>query len=63
MKAYPYEEQMEEMVLDDERGIYWKIVFEENDGGRYYQKSLLHDNRWYVYIIDKISLIKDGYSV
>ena len=63
MEAYPYEEEMEEVVLDNERGSHWRMVFEDNEGGIDYYKYFLHDNRWYVYIGDKISLIKGGYSV
>ena len=39
------------------------MVFEENEGGRDYYKCLLHDDRWYVYISDKRSLIRFDYSV
>ena len=63
MEKYPYEEDMEEVVLDDERGSHWRTFSEENEGGRDYYKYLLHNNRWYVYISDKISSIKGGYSV
>ena len=36
MEKYPYEEDMEEVVLDDERGSRRRIVFGENEGGRDY---------------------------
>ena len=36
MKAYPHEEDMEEVVLDDERGSHWRMFFQENEGGRDY---------------------------
>ena len=35
----------------------------ENDRGVDKNKSLIHNNRWGVYFIEKISLIKGGYSV
>ena len=30
MKEYLYDEEMEEVLLDDERGSLWKMVFEDN---------------------------------
>ena len=63
MEAYPYYEKMEEVVLDDERGSHWRMVFEDNQVGRDYYKYLLYDNRWYVYISVIRSLIKGEYSV
>ena len=36
MEAYNYEEDIDEVIFDDERRIHWRMVFEENDGGRDY---------------------------
>ena len=30
MKEYLYDEEMEEVLLDDERGSLWRVVFEDN---------------------------------
>ena len=30
MKEYLYDEEMEEVLLDDERGSLWRMVFEDN---------------------------------
>ena len=45
MEAYNYEEDIEEVVFDDERRSHRRMIFEDKDGGRYYSKYLLHDNR------------------
>ena len=51
------------MVVDDEMGYHWRIALDENKAGRYEGKYLLHAKRWGVYMGDKISLIKGGYSM
>ena len=47
------EEDMEDVNLDDEGERHWSMVFEENDGGVYNNKALLHDKRWDLYLNDK----------
>ena len=34
------------MVLNDGRERHWRMVFEDNNGGVYEAKALLHDNKW-----------------
>ena len=36
MEAYTYEDYMEEVMLDYERGIQGRIFFEDNEGGKHY---------------------------
>ena len=57
------EEDMEDVNLDDERERQWRMVFEDNDGGVDDAKSLLHANRWDVYVNEKEKLVKGGYFV
>ena len=33
MDPYPDEEETEDMILDKERDIHWRMVFKDNDGG------------------------------
>ena len=39
------------------------MLFEDNDGGVDDKKTLLHANRWDVYMNENEKLIKGGYSV
>ena len=55
MDPDPDEEDMEDVRLDDERERHWRMVFEDNGGGVDYDKELLHDKRWDVYIINSPS--------
>ena len=41
---------MDGINLDDERERHWSMVFDDNGGGVYDAKSLLHDKRWDVYV-------------
>ena len=41
------------MVLGDERESYWRMVFEDNNGGVDREKDLLHAKKWYVYNSEK----------
>ena len=43
------EEEIEDVVLNDEREIHWCMVFEENNGGVDGTKAILHDKKWDVY--------------
>ena len=47
------EEEMDDVILDDERERHWRMVFEENDGGVDDAKALLHDKRWDIYVDEK----------
>ena len=51
------------MVLDDDRESHWRMVFEDNNGGVYGTKALLHANNWDIYNLEKEALVKGGYSV
>ena len=57
------EEDIEDVVLYDERESHWCMVFEDNNGGVDGTKDLLHYKKWYVYNLDKEALVKGGYSV
>ena len=46
----PDEEDMDDVNLDDEREHHWRMVFEDNDGGVDYTKTLLHAKRWDAYV-------------
>ena len=46
MELYPDEEEIEDVVLDDERGRHWCMVFEGNNGRVDGTKSLLHAKKW-----------------
>ena len=59
----PDEEEIEDVVLDDEREIHWCMVFEENNGGVDGTKAILHDKKWDVYNSQKEMLEKGGHSV
>ena len=45
MEAYPDEEEMENVILDNERERHCKIVFKENWGGVDDVKLILHVKR------------------
>ena len=40
------------MRLYDKRKRHWRMVFEDNDGGVYGQKSILHAKRWCGYSVE-----------
>ena len=54
---------MDDVNLDDRRERHLRMVFEDNDGGVNDVKTLLHDNRWYIYVNDKEKLVQGGYFV
>ena len=54
---------MDDINVDDERERYWRMVFEDNDGEVDDAKSLLHANRWDIYVNEKERLVKGGYLV
>ena len=45
MEDNPDEEEMEDVKLDDEREIHWKMVFRDNYGGVDDKKSFLNAKR------------------
>ena len=60
MDTDPDEEEIEDVVLDDERERHWRMVFEDNNGGVDGTKALLHDKKWDVYNSEKEELVKGG---
>ena len=50
VEYYPYEEEMEDVKLDDERENHWRMVFEDNDGEEDDKKALLNGKSWGVYV-------------
>ena len=54
---------MENMEVDNERKNHFRMVFDDNEGGWYYDKPFLHAKIWDVPMSEKWSLIKGGYSV
>ena len=46
MEPDPGEEEIEYLVLDDERARHWRMVFEDNNGGLDSTKALLHAKKW-----------------
>ena len=59
----PDGDETEDVNLDDEREHHWRMVSKDNDGGVDDKKSLLHANRWDVYVNEKENIIKVGYLV
>ena len=46
MDPDPDEEDIEDLVLNDDREIRWRMVFEDNNGGVDGTKALLHTNKY-----------------
>ena len=46
MDTDPDEEEIKDVVLDDERDIHWRMVFEDKNGGVDGTKALLHAYMW-----------------
>ena len=63
MEDDPDEEEMDNLNIDDERELHWRMVFEDNDGGVDDAKLLLHAKRWDLYVNEKEQLVKGGYLV
>ena len=49
MEHDPYEEEMDDVNIDNERERQWRNVFEDNEGG-VDEKALLHAKRWDLYL-------------
>ena len=62
MDLDPYEEDMENIILDDERERHWVVILGENYGRVDNQTGIVHDNMWDVYMKKKI-IIKGLYCV
>ena len=63
MEAYPDEENMESARLNDEIQYHWMMVSKDNKGVADDEKFILPAKRWYVYMNEKLSLMKGGYYV
>ena len=63
MDTYTDQEQINDVVLNDDRERHRCMVFEDNNGGVYETKALLHDKKWGVYNSQKEALVKGEYSV
>ena len=48
MEANLDKEQMEDVILNDDRGNNWGVVFENNNGRIYDNESLIRTNRLYI---------------
>ena len=53
MEDDPYEKDMENFNLNDDRGHHWRMVSENNGGGVDNAKALIHDKRWDLYVNEK----------
>ena len=51
------------MILDNQKYRHWRIVFEDNTGGVDDEKEIIYAKKRDVYMTEKLSLPKDGYSV
>ena len=59
-----YEDEMEGVIINNEREPQGRMVKRENYGGVYDKKAVVHDKRWDVYMSEKILLyIKGVYFV
>ena len=47
------EEEIEDVVLDDDRERHWHMVFEDNNVGVDGTKAFLHAKKWDVYNLEK----------
>ena len=53
MEDDPYEEDMDDVNLDDERKHHWRMVLEDNEGGVEDAKELLHAKRCDIYVMKR----------
>ena len=63
MENDPDDEEMNDVNINDYRERHWRMVLEDNDGGVYNAKALLHSKRWYVSVNENEKLFKGGYLV
>ena len=60
----PDNEDTVDVVLDKERENHRRRVVDgANEAGEIFDKALLHAERWGVYMREKLSLVKGGYSM
>ena len=57
------EDEMDDVNIDDKKERHWRNVFEDNEGGVYNKKELLHAKRWDLYVNKKEQLVKGNYLV
>ena len=62
MENDPYEEEMDDVNIDDERERHWRNVFEDNELG-VDEKAFLHAKCWYLYLNEKEIIVKGKYLV
>ena len=60
MEDDPGEDEMDDVNLDGDRERHWRMVFDDNDVGVDGAKSLLHAERWDVYVNEKGNLVQGG---
>ena len=63
MELDPDEEEMDDGILDNKIERRWMMVFKDNDGRVYNEKTVIYTKRWYFCKHEKKALIKGGYSV
>ena len=63
LEDYPYEEEIDNINLEEERERHWRMVFEDNDGLMENAKALLHDKMWDICINEKEKLVNGSYLV
>ena len=56
-------EVMEDLIIYNKRERHWRMGFKDNEEGVDDEKMILHYKRWYIYMDEKRSLIKCGYSM
>ena len=61
MEPDPYEEEIEDVVLNDKKEGHWRMVFEDNNRVVDGMKALVHAKKWDVYNSEKEALVKGGY--
>ena len=60
METDPYEEDMEDVRLDNEREHHWRMVFNDNNGGVDDDKMVLNSKKWDFYMKITKVIIKVG---
>ena len=53
IEVYPYYEDMEDLVVNDQSKNHLIIAIYDNEGERDEEKYLLYSKRWYLYTRDK----------
>ena len=63
IEANPEMQDLQDIILDNERECHWGVVFEDNSSGKDNKESFLRANRQYLYRRYKLSFVKCGYYV